>query len=184
MQGLLRLSAWIDALNSRIGRWAAWLILVAVLISAGNALIRKIFDMSSNAWLEMQWQLFSAVFLLCSPYTLLRNEHIRIDILNQGFPQRLRNWIDLLGHFLFLMPFVLLMVYFGWPFFWASYSIGEQSGSAGGLAQWPAKLLVPLGFALLALQGVSEIIKRVAVMRGLIEDPHAGQAGAGHAVIE
>lgn len=183
MQGLLRISAGIDALNSRIGRWAAWLVLVAVVVSAGNALIRKIFDMSSNAWLELQWQLFSAVFLLCAPYTFLRNEHIRIDIVNAAFPQRLRNWIDLVGHFLFLMPFVLLMIYFGWPFFWSSYVIGEQSGSAGGLPQWPAKFLIPLGFALLALQGVSEIIKRIAVMRGLIPDPHVS-AGAGHAVVE
>jgi TRAP-type mannitol/chloroaromatic compound transport system permease small subunit len=181
---LLRLSAGIDAVNSRIGRWAAWLVLVAVVISAGNAMIRKAFDVSSNAWLELQWQLFSAIFLLCAPYTLLRNEHIRIDIVNQRFPQRLRDWIDLLGHFLFLMPFALLMVYFGWPFFWASYSIGEQSGNAGGLAQWPVKFLVPLGFALLALQGVSEIIKRIAVMRGLIPDPHASQPAAGHAIVE
>jgi TRAP-type mannitol/chloroaromatic compound transport system permease small subunit len=168
----LRLSGWIDRLNEAIGKTVYWLILVAVLISAGNAVIRKAFDVSSNAWLELQWQLFGAVFMLCAAYTFLKNEHIRIDIVNSLFPKRVRDWIDLLGHLLFLMPFVLLMIVDGWPFFTASYRINEQSLNAGGLPQWPAKLLIPVGFFLLFLQGISEIIKRVAVMRGLIPDPH------------
>jgi TRAP-type mannitol/chloroaromatic compound transport system permease small subunit len=168
----LRVSGWIDRLNEAIGKSVYWLILVAVLISAGNAVIRKAFDVSSNAWLELQWQLFGAVFMLCAAYTFLKNEHIRIDIVNSMFPKRVRDWIDLLGHVLFLMPFVVLMMVDGWPFFTASYRINEQSLNAGGLPQWPAKLLIPLGFFLLFLQGISEIIKRVAVMRGLIPDPH------------
>jgi TRAP-type mannitol/chloroaromatic compound transport system permease small subunit len=168
----LRLSGWIDRLNEAIGKTVYWLILVAVLISAGNAVIRKAFDVSSNAWLELQWQLFGAVFMLAAAYTFLKNEHIRIDIVNGLFPKRVRDWIDLLGHLLFLMPFVILMIVDGWPFFTASYRINEQSLNAGGLPQWPAKLLIPLGFFLLFLQGISEIIKRVAVMRGLIPDPH------------
>ena len=179
MQGLLRVSAAIDALNGLIGRSAKWLILVAVLISAGNATVRKLFDTSSNAWLELQWQLFGAVFMLCAAYTLLSNEHIRIDIVNNNMPKRVRNWIELVGHCLFLMPFCLLMIYDGWPFAVRSWRIDEQSMNAGGLAQWPAKFLIPIGFFFLALQGVSEIIKRVAVMRGDIPDPHADSAGHG-----
>jgi TRAP-type mannitol/chloroaromatic compound transport system permease small subunit len=182
--GLLRVSALIDAVNGAIGRWAGWLVLVAVLISAANAIVRKVFDVSSNSWLEMQWQLFGAVFMLCAAYTFLRNEHIRIDILNSRLPQAVRNWIDLLGHLVFLMPLVLLMMYDGLPFFLLSYRIDEQSANAGGLAQWPAKLLIPLGFFLLFLQGISEIVKRIAVMRGIIPDPHAGEAAPGHAPIE
>lgn len=172
MQGALRLSAGIDRLNELIGRSVFWLILVAVLVSAINAIIRKAFDISSNAWLELQWQLFGAVFMLCAAYTFLKNEHIRIDILNARFPKAVRDWIDLLGHLVFFMPFVILMMVDGWPFFMASYRINEQSMNAGGLAQWPAKLLIPVGFFLLFLQGISEIIKRIAVMRGLIPDPH------------
>lgn len=172
LQGALRLSAGIDRLNELIGRSVFWLILVAVLVSAINAIIRKAFDISSNAWLELQWQLFGAVFMLCAAYTFLKNEHIRIDILNARFPKAVRDWIDLLGHLVFFMPFVILMMVDGWPFFMASYRINEQSMNAGGLAQWPAKLLIPVGFFLLFLQGISEIIKRIAVMRGLIPDPH------------
>jgi TRAP-type mannitol/chloroaromatic compound transport system permease small subunit len=172
LQGALRLSAGIDRLNELIGRSVFWLILVAVLVSAINAIVRKAFDVSSNAWLELQWQLFGAVFMLCAAYTFLKNEHIRIDILNARFPKPVRDWIDLLGHLIFFMPFVILMMVDGWPFFMASYRINEQSMNAGGLAQWPAKLLIPVGFFLLFLQGISEIIKRIAVMRGLIPDPH------------
>ena len=182
MEAALRVSAGIDRLNEAIGKTVYWLILVAVLISAGNAVIRKAFDVSSNAWLELQWQLFGAVFMLAAAYTFLRNEHIRIDIVNSRFPKALRDWIDLLGHFLFLMPFVILMIVDGWPFFTASYAINEQSMNAGGLPQWPAKFLIPLGFFLLFLQGISEIIKRIAVMRGLIPDPHA-EPGHGHDMI-
>ena len=172
MDAALRLSAGIDRLNTAIGKSAYWLILVAVLVSAINAIVRKAFDVSSNAWLELQWQLFGAVFMLCAAYTLLKNEHIRIDIVNSRLPKRVRDWIDLLGHLLFLMPFVLLMIYDGWPFFVTSWNQNEQSLNAGGLPQWPAKFLIPLGFFLLFLQGVSEIIKRLAVMQGRIPDPH------------
>ena len=172
MDAALRLSAGIDRLNTAIGKSAYWLILVAVLVSAINAIVRKAFDVSSNAWLELQWQLFGAVFMLCAAYTLLKNEHIRIDIVNSRLPKRVRDWIDLLGHVLFLMPFVLLMVYDGWPFFLTSWGQNEQSLNAGGLPQWPAKFLIPLGFFFLFLQGVSEIIKRIAVMQGRIPDPH------------
>ena len=172
MDAALRFSAGIDRLNTAIGKSAYWLILVAVLVSAVNAIVRKAFDVSSNAWLELQWQLFGAVFMLCAAYTFLRNEHIRIDIVNSRLPKRVRDWIDLLGHFLFLMPFVILMIVDGIPFFTTSWYQNEQSLNAGGLPQWPAKFLIPLGFFLLFLQGVSEIIKRIAVMRGLIDDPH------------
>ena len=172
LDAALRLSAGIDRLNTLIGKSAYWLILVAVLVSAVNAIVRKAFDVSSNAWLELQWQLFGAVFMLCAAYTFLKNEHIRIDIVNSRLPKRVRDWIDLLGHFLFLMPFVILMIVDGIPFFTTSWYQNEQSLNAGGLPQWPAKFLIPLGFFLLFLQGVSEIIKRIAVMRGLIADPH------------
>ena len=172
LDAALRLSAGIDRLNTLIGKSAYWLILVAVLVSAVNAIVRKAFDVSSNAWLELQWQLFGAVFMLCAAYTFLKNEHIRIDIVNSRLPKRVRDWIDLLGHFLFLMPFVILMIVDGIPFFTTSWYQNEQSLNAGGLPQWPAKFLIPFGFFLLFLQGVSEIIKRIAVMRGLIADPH------------
>jgi TRAP-type mannitol/chloroaromatic compound transport system permease small subunit len=172
VQAALRLSAGIDRLNEAIGKSAYWLILVAVLVSTINAIVRKAFDVSSNAWLELQWQLFGAVFMLCAAYTFLKNEHIRIDIVSSRLPKAVRDWIDLLGHFLFLMPFVILMIVDGWPFFLASWRINEQSTNAGGLPQWPPKFLIPFGFFLLFLQGISEIVKRIAVMRGLIPDPH------------
>lgn len=172
MDAALRVSAGIDRLNTAIGKSVYWLILVAVLVSTVNAIVRKAFDVSSNAWLELQWQLFGAVFMLCAAYTFLRNEHIRIDIVNARLPKPVRDWIDLLGHFLFLMPFVILMIVDSWPFAVGSWRILEQSPNAGGLPQWPAKFLIPAGFFLLFLQGISEIIKRIAVMRGLIPDPH------------
>lgn len=181
MAALLRLSRAIDGLNQRIGRTVMWLVLVAVLVSAANATVRKIFDTSSNAWLEAQWQMFGAVFMLCAAYTLLENEHIRIDIVNSYFPKRIRDGIDLFGHLFFLMPFVILMLVDGIPFALASWRIDEQSMNAGGLPQWPAKLLIPLGFFLLFLQGLSEIVKRLAVIRGLIPDPHAAAGPHGHA---
>lgn len=183
MGALLALSRAIDAVNFRIGKVLSWLVLVAVLISATNATVRKVFDVSSNAWLELQWILFSVVFLLCSPWTLLSNEHIRIDIVNNLFPQWLRNWIDVIGHLFFLLPLTIVMVLTGFPFFEKSFRLNEQSGNAGGLPQWPAKSLVMIGFALLFLQGVSELIKRIAVMRGLIPDPYA-KTGSSHAAIE
>lgn len=172
MQALLALSRAIDRVNTVIGRSVMWLILVAVVVSAGNAVIRKLFDMSSNAWLELQWQLFAAVFMLCAAYTLIRNEHIRIDIVSNQLPRAARNWIDILGHVFFLLPFCLLMIVDGIPFFARSVEINEWSANAGGLPQWTAKLLVPLGFFLLFLQGIAELIKRIAVMRGLVKDTH------------
>ena len=175
MHGLLKLSRAIDAVNLRIGKWLAWLIVAAVAVSAANAVVRKLFDVSSNAWLELQWYLFSAVFLLCAAWTLLVNEHIRIDIVNNLFPKRVRDWIDALGHLLFLLPFTVAMIVTGWPFFLASWRINEQSMNAGGLLQWPVKFLVPLGFVLLFFQCISELIKRVAVLQGRIPDPHAAR---------
>ncbi|MGZ5836286.1 MAG: TRAP transporter small permease subunit [Xanthobacteraceae bacterium] len=181
MGALLGLSRAIDALNFRIGKTLSWLILIAVLISTANATIRKIFDVSSNSWLELQWILFSAVFLLCSPWTLLSNEHIRIDIVNGMLPQPVRNWIDIVGHAFFLLPLTIIMVITGVPYFLKSFYLNEQSGNAGGLPQWPAKSLIMIGFALLFIQGISELIKRVAVMRGLIPDPYKGTS---HEAIE
>jgi TRAP-type mannitol/chloroaromatic compound transport system permease small subunit len=184
VQSLLRLSRAIDAANTSIGRWCAWLILLAVAVSATNATVRKIFDISSNSWLELQWVLFSAVFLLCAPWTLLDNEHIRIDIVNNLMPKRLRNTIEVVGHTLFLLPLTIIMVITGIPFFLRSYEINEQSGNAGGLPQWPAKALIMIGFALLLAQGISELIKRIAVIRGLIPDPHETQVHALEAEVE
>jgi TRAP-type mannitol/chloroaromatic compound transport system permease small subunit len=184
INALLPLSRRIDAMNAWLGRRLSWLILAAVFVSAANATVRKIFDVSSNSWLELQWVLFSMVFLLCSPWTLLANEHIRIDIVNNLLPKWLRNTIDLVGHSLFLLPLTIIMVVTGVPFFLRSYGINEQSGNAGGLPQWPAKSLVMIGFALLFLQGLSELIKRIAVMRGLTADPHENQVHALEAEIE
>ena len=165
----------VDAATTWIGKRLAWLILAAVVVSAANATVRKVFDTSSNSWLELQWVLFSMVFLLCSPWTLLANEHIRIDIVNNMLPKRVRDSIDVIGHAFFLLPLTIVMVFTGIPFFLRSVEINEQSGNAGGLPQWPAKGLVMIAFAFLLIQGVSELIKRIAVMRDLIPDPHAGQ---------
>jgi TRAP-type mannitol/chloroaromatic compound transport system permease small subunit len=183
VKGLLRLSSVIDTVNTQIGRKAAWLILLAVIVATVNAIIRKVFNVSSNAWLELQWMLFGAVFLLCASWTLKVKEHIRIDIVNSALPKKVQQWIDLIGHTLFLMPFCLLMVYHSWPFFLRSYAINEQSLSAGGLPQWPAKGLVVIGFVMLAFQGVSEIIKQIAIMRGDLEDEETlkGHAAAAEA---
>jgi len=170
LRALLPVSRSIDALNQRLGKWLSWLILAMVLISATNATVRKVFDTSSNAWLELQWVLYSAVFLLCAPWTLLVNEHIRIDIVNNMFPKQVRNVIDVIGHVLFLLPLSLLLVVTSLPFFIRSYEINEQSMNAGGLPQWPAKSLVLIGFFLLFIQGLSELVKRLAIMRGLIPD--------------
>lgn len=171
MSGLLKLSGWIDTVNRFIGKNISWLILVAVLVSAVNATVRKMFDISSNAWLELQWYLYGTVFMLASAYTLLNNEHIRIDILAGRLAKRTRDWIDLVCHILFLLPFSALMVYLALPWFELSYRTGEISGSAGGLIIWPAKFMILLGFILLTAQAISEIIKRYAVIAGIIEDP-------------
>lgn len=184
LQALLKLSRGIDAFTRWTGKRLAWLILVAVVISAINAVMRKTFDISSNSWLELQWVLFSIVFLLCSPWTLLDNEHIRIDIVSNALPKTARNVIDVVGHAFFLMPLCIVMIITGGPFFMRSLEVNEQSGNAGGLPQWPAKSLVIIGFAFLLVQGISELIKRIAVMRGLIPDPHASQVHALEAEVE
>ncbi len=184
MQSLLTLSRGIDAFTRWTGKRLAWLILVAVVVSAVNAIVRKTFDTSSNSWLELQWVLFSIVFLLCSPWTLLDNEHIRIDIVNNALPKKVRDVIDIIGHAFFLLPICVVMIVTGGPFFVRSYEINEQSGNAGGLPQWPAKSLIIIGFAFLFVQGISELIKRIAVMRGLIADPHASQVHALEAEVE
>jgi TRAP-type mannitol/chloroaromatic compound transport system permease small subunit len=175
LQALLKLSRAIDWVNEKLGKWMAWLVLAAVLVSAVNAVVRKVLATSSNSWLELQWYLFSIVFLVCASWTLLANEHIRIDIVNNLFPKRLRDAIDLLGHIFFLLPFTIVVIITSWPFFTASLAVNEQSTNAGGLPVWPIKLLIPVAFALLLIQAISEIIKRIAVMRGLIPDPHATQ---------
>jgi TRAP-type mannitol/chloroaromatic compound transport system permease small subunit len=184
LQSLLSLSRGIDAFTRWVGKRLAWLILLAVIVSAVNAIVRKVFDTSSNSWLELQWVLFSIVFLLCSPWTLLDNEHIRIDIVNNLLPRRVRDIIDLIGHAFFLLPLTIVMIITGGPFFMRSYEINEQSSNAGGLPQWPAKSLIIIGFAFLFVQGISELIKRIAVMRGLIPDPHASQVHALEAEVE
>jgi TRAP-type mannitol/chloroaromatic compound transport system permease small subunit len=184
LKAFLPVSRAIDAFNAWLGKRLAWLILAAVVVSAANASVRKIFDTSSNSWLELQWILFSIVFLLCSPWTLLSNEHIRIDIVNNMLPKPVRDWIDAIGHTFFLLPLTVVMIITGIPFFMRSVEINEQSGNAGGLPQWPSKSLIMIGFTLLLIQGVSELIKRIAVMRNLIPDPHASQVHALEAEVE
>lgn len=170
MELLLAFSRLVDRVTDIVGRWVSWLILASVLISAGNAVARKAFDLSSNAWLEVQWYLFGTVFLLAAAYTLKRNEHVRIDFVANSFKKRTRDWIDLLCHIFFLMPFVLLITYLSVPWVLKSINSGEISANAGGLIIWPAKLMVMLGFGLLSLQGLSEIIKRFAIITGRIDD--------------
>ena len=174
MGGLLKFSRAIDAMNTWLGKNIAWAIFIAVLISAANAVVRKVTGYSSNTWLELQWILFGAVFLLCSPWTLLSNEHIRIDVVSSMLPKSVRNWIDVIGHLFFLIPISVVMMWTGWPFFYRSFLQNEQSNNAGGLPQYPSKLFVPLCFTLLFIQGLSELIKRVAIMRGELADVSGG----------
>lgn len=169
MQALLFISKKIDALNETIGQAISWALLAAVLICSGNALVRYALNNSSNGWLEIQWYLFSAVFLLGAPYTLKRNEHVRIDVITGRFSQRTQVWIDLFGFVFFLLPMVALILYLGVPYAWHSIQNQEMSSNAGGLIVWPAKLLIPLGFLLMLLQGFSEIIKRLGFLRGVVE---------------
>ena len=197
MKPLLAVATAIDRVNGAIGRWVSWLILVAVLVSATNAIIRKTLNASSNAWLELQWYLFGAAFLLAAAHTLKENEHIRIDIVYGALPRRAQHWIDLLGHLLFLMPFSILMLWLLVPYVGRSmclpyfipegrFCLREMSTNAGGLVIWPAKALLLGGFLLLTIQGVSEIIKKVAIMTGALPDDSpfltahelAGQAGS------
>jgi TRAP-type mannitol/chloroaromatic compound transport system permease small subunit len=184
LKALLPAARAVDAATTWTGKRLAWLILAAVLVSAVNASVRKIFDMSSNSWLELQWVLFSMVFLLCSPWTLLANEHIRIDIVNNVLPKRVRDSIDVIGHAFFLLPLTIVMIITGIPFFLRSFEINEQSGNAGGLPQWPSKALIMIAFTMLFVQGLSELIKRIAVMRDLIPDPHASQVNTLEAEVE
>lgn len=176
MTALLSLSRVIDAINDRLGRLLMWFVLAATLISAINALVRKTFGTSSNAWLEVQWYLFAAVFLLGGGYAFLRNAHVRIDFLSTRFSARTRNWVDIVGIVVFLLPLCLLMVYEGWPVFERAWVSGEMSANAGGLIRWPVYGLIPLGFALLLAQGLSEIVKRVAFLSGRGPDVLANDA--------
>ncbi|MBC7953019.1 MAG: TRAP transporter small permease subunit [Rhodospirillaceae bacterium] len=176
---LLKLSGLIDRLNSAVGRTVYWLVLVVAVVSSANAVIRYTFNYSSNAWLEIQWYLYSAVFLLSAGYTLLNNEHIRIDVVAGRFSRRTQTWIEIIGGVFFLLPMACLILWLSWPIFMSAVVSGEQSSDAGGLIRWPARGLIPLGFALLALQGVSETIKRIAFLMGLIPDPAGRSAGHG-----
>jgi TRAP-type mannitol/chloroaromatic compound transport system permease small subunit len=171
MKFLLKLSRLIDGLSERVGQAIPWLILAAVLLSAGNAIVRKLIRVGSNALLEAQWYLFSAVFLLCAGYVLLKNAHVRIDMVSGRLSARSRSWIDIVGILFFMAPLCWLLIYLSWPLFLHAWQSGEISQNYGGLVRWPVYLLLPLGMALLLLQGVSELIKRMAFLRGLIPDP-------------
>lgn len=176
MKGLLKLCHWIDTFNEWVAKWVYWLVLAMVLISAGNAIIRKLFNQSSNAWLELQWYLFSAIFLLCGAVTLLKNGHVRIDVIAGRFSPKGQAWIDIFGTVFFLMPMSLMLLYLSWPVFVRTYVTHEISGNAGGLVIWPARILVPIGFAMLSAQGVSELVKRIAFVTGQGPDPiHRGE---------
>jgi len=171
MKQLLALSRAIDFVNEHVGRLVYWGVLIMVLVSAANATSRYALNRASNAWLELQWYLFAAVFLLCSGYTLLHNEHIRIDVVSARLSRRTQVWIDVFGILLFLLPMTLFIMWLSWPIFMNAWTSGEISGNAGGLIRWPARLLVPAGFFLLSLQGFSELIKRIAFLQGRIPDP-------------
>ena len=177
VRAFLKFSKLIDALNNLVGRWVSWLTLVAVLVSSGNATVRYIFDNSSNAWLELQWYLFSAVVLLCGGYALLHHQHVRIDVVYSRFTRRTQLFIDLFGTLFFLLPMATLIMYLSWPVFINAFVHHEMSSNAGGLIIWPARLLFPVGFFLLSLQGISEFIKRVAILQGKLPDYAAEDAG-------
>jgi len=168
---LLSISKRIDAFSEWIGRWVAWLVLFAVLISAANASMRKAFNMSSNGFLEIQWYLFAAVFLLASGYTLLRQEHVKIDVISGRFSKRTQIWIDIIGICVFLLPFTFMIIKLALPLVINAYVTGEMSSNAGGLIRWPVFALLPLGMLLLAIQALSELIKRIAFLQGLVPDP-------------
>ena len=171
MKALIAISRAIDMVNERVGRLVYWCVLIMVLVSAANATSRYALNIASNAWLELQWYLFAAVFLLCSGYTLLHNEHIRIDVLTARLSRRTQIWIDILGTLIFMLPVTGYIMWLSWPVFMNAWTSGETSMNAGGLVRWPVRLLVPVGFFLLTAQGVSELIKRIAYLRGLIPDP-------------
>jgi TRAP-type mannitol/chloroaromatic compound transport system permease small subunit len=169
MSVLLKISAAIDWVNEQFGVIANWLVLFACLISAGNAFSRYLVSMSSNGWLEIQWYMFGGMVLLGAPYTLKMNEHVRVDLLYGMMSERARIWIDIIGGFLFLLPICVILTYFTWPWFVESWVGNEGSSNAGGLIRWPVKLMLPVGFALMALQGISEIIKRIAALEHVID---------------
>ena len=171
MQALLKFSKAVDWLNAFIGKYVIWLILASTVISAINAVVRKIFNASSNAYLEVQWYLFAASFLLAAAYTLLNGEHVKIDVIYHRLSKRTQMWIDVFGFVVFLTPVCFAILWFGTPFFLNGFRSGEMSSNAGGLIRWPVYLMMPLGFALLLLQCWSELIKRIAFLKGLIEDP-------------
>ena len=171
MHALLKLSKYVDRLNTLIGKNVIWLILASTVISAVNAIVRKAFNVSSNAYLEVQWYLFAATFLLCAGYTLLQGEHVKIDVIYTHFTKRTQMWIDIFGFAFFLTPFCLAILWYGVPFFLQGYASNEISPNTGGLIRWPVYAMIPLGFGLLLLQGWSELIKRLAFLQGLIEDP-------------
>lgn len=173
MQALLKLSVGIDRLNTFVGRYVIWLILASTVISAVNAVVRKAFNVSSNAYLEVQWYLFAAAFLLAAGYTLLNGEHVKIDVISGRLSKRKQIWIDVIGFTVFLTPVCLAILWYGIPFFLKGLQSGEMSSNAGGLIRWPVYLMMPLGFGLLVLQGLSELIKRIAFLQGLIDDPTA-----------
>ena len=176
MQALLRLSRGVDWLNTQVGKIVIWLILGSAGISALNAIVRKVFDTSSNAFLEVQWYLFAASFLLAAGYTLLQGEHVKVDVLSSRFAKRTQVWIEIFGFLCFLTPMCLAVLWYGTPFFLRGLESGEMSSNAGGLIRWPVYLMIPAGFTLLLLQGWSELIKRLAFLQGLIEDPTAKKA--------
>ena len=171
MATLLGLSRVIDRFNELVGRWIRWLVLAAVLLSAGNAIVRKLFSVSSNAMLEIQWYLFAGVFMLGAGYAFLRNVHVRIDFISSKLSKRTNTIIDILGIVLFLIPLCVILVVLSWPFFYNAWTSGEMSQNAGGLIRWPVLALIPLGFFILLLQGLSELIKRIAFLRGALAEP-------------
>lgn len=169
MSFLLLLSRIIDKINDKVGLGVSWALLIAVIICSGNALVRYTFDISSNAWLEIQWYLFAAIFLLATSHTLHRNEHIRIDVISSRLPKRAQVWVDIFGFTIFLLPISLIILYYAAPYAWESFQSQEYSSNAGGLIVWPAKLLIPVGFLMLTLQAVSEIIKRIGYLLGKVD---------------
>lgn len=178
MSSLLSLCRLIDAINVKIGEWVKWALLIAVLICSGNAIVRYTFNMSSNAWLEIQWYLFGLVYLLAAPYTLRVNEHVRIDVLSSRLSMRTRVWIDIFGFLIFFFPFTLLVLYYATPYAMMAIETNEMSSNAGGLIMWPAKILIPIGFLLLNLQGLSELIKRIGYLMGMVDGSEFEKAEA------
>jgi TRAP-type mannitol/chloroaromatic compound transport system permease small subunit len=168
MRPLLAISNAIDLLNQKLGDICNFLILAAVVVSAGNAMIRYAFGYSSNSWLELQWYMFAIIVMFGASYTFKRNEHVRVEILYLMLSERGQLWLDMIGTLFFLIPACLLLAYLSWPFFYQAYAVGEISSNAGGLVRWPIKFVIPAGFVLLALQGVSEVIKRIAALKGYV----------------